>query len=104
MADALLLKRTVAAKLLGISLKLFDRHVAKGDLRFVIVGKASKSFTQSDLYEFIERGKKCLSLNAAGTGTRRSSTSSGRSWGELRIVRLEQRRIAKRLSESTKSD
>jgi hypothetical protein len=103
MTDSLLLKRPAAAKLLGISLKLFDRQVARGDVAFVLIGK-QKRFTQADLYEFIERKKQCLSLIAAGTGTRKLPTSLGKSWGEQRVVRLEQRRIAKKRNESTKND
>jgi excisionase family DNA binding protein len=51
-----------AAEMLGISTRTLLTHVAAGELRFVLIGKRTRKFTERDIRDFIE-AKTCQSTN-----------------------------------------
>lgn len=53
----LLLTMDQAAEALGMCRRTLLAHVRAGDIRFVLIGKRTRKFAQSDLAEFIERQK-----------------------------------------------
>ncbi len=60
-----------AAEMLGISTRTLLAHVTAGDLRYVLIGKRTRKFTQSDIDAFIEARRQCQSIvrKTARTGT-----------------------------------
>jgi excisionase family DNA binding protein len=70
-ARRLLYTMDEAAEMLGISTRTLVGHVTAGDLRYVLIGKRTRKFTQADIDAFIESRRQCQSIvrKTARTGT-----------------------------------
>ena len=58
----ILLNMEEAAEMLGISSRTLLTHVAAGELRYVLIGKRTRKFTERDIRDFIE-AKTCQSTS-----------------------------------------
>ena len=84
-----LLTMEETAEMLGICTKTLRAHVAAGDIRYVLVGKRTRKFTQSDINAFIEDRRECHSTDRkslrTGTTTSRSKVYDFMAQRERRI-------------------
>jgi excisionase family DNA binding protein len=71
MSKRILYTMDETAEMLGISTRTLLGHVNAGDVRYVLIGKRTRKFTQRDIDEFIEARRQCPSTNQkpARTGT-----------------------------------
>ena len=79
MVERLLLSIDEGAELIGTSGKTLRRHIAAGDIRYVLIGKRTKKLTRPDIEEFIDKRRRggCLSIDRKNPRTT-STTSSGK--------------------------
>ncbi|MCH8998980.1 MAG: helix-turn-helix domain-containing protein [Proteobacteria bacterium] len=74
----LLYNMAEAAKKLNICKKTLLSHVRAGEIRYILTGKRTRQFADSDLQEFIEQQRKTLcpstSRKTPRTGTLTSSS------------------------------
>lgn len=63
MTKRILFTMEETAEMLGISTRTLLGHVNAGDLRYVLIGKRTRKFTQRDVDDFIEARKRCPSTN-----------------------------------------
>lgn len=71
MTKRILFTQDEAAEMLGISTRTLVSHVTAGDLRYVLIGKRTRKFTERDIQDFIEAQRQCQSIvrKTARTGT-----------------------------------
>jgi excisionase family DNA binding protein len=67
------------AEMLGISTRTLVAHVNAGDIRYVLIGKRTRKFTQADIDAFIEAKRQCPSIapKIRRTGTLTSLSTVG---------------------------
>ncbi len=65
-------------KILNVSPKTLRGHVRAGDIRFLIVGKRQRRFTDEDINEFIQWGRQKCQFGNHGARHTSSTNSSGR--------------------------
>lgn len=87
------------AEMLGISTRTLLGHVTAGELRYVLIGKRTRKFTQRDIDDFIEARKQCQSTVRK---TRRTSTLISLS-GAPGFMEARERRLAERRKPSKQS-
>ncbi len=66
-----------AAEMLGIGVRTLRNHVSAGDIQYVLVGKRTKKFEESDLKKFIESRKELLCPSTSRKVRRTDTTTSG---------------------------
>ena len=67
------------AEMLGISTRTLVAHINAGDIRYVLLGKRTRKFTQADIDAFIEARRQCPSIapKIRRTGTLTSLSTVG---------------------------
>jgi excisionase family DNA binding protein len=87
------------AEMLGISTRTLLGHVTAGELRYVLIGKRTRKFTQRDIEDFIEARRQCQSTVRK---TPRTSTLISLS-GERGFMAARARRLADQRKPSKQS-